>query len=375
MVNKDRLVKEFIELVQIDSESGNEAQIAATLKTKLEALGLDVIEDDTKKTTELGSGNLIARLKGTLKSADPILFSCHLDTVTPGNGVKPVINGEMIETDKTTVLGADDKAGIAALLESIRLLKEAKIAHGDLEFVFTAGEEIGLKGSIALDKSQLKAKYGFALDSGGPVGEIIVASPDHAKIKAKIHGVAAHAGVAPEAGISAIEVVAKAITKMPLGRIDEELTANIGVIRGGERTNIVCDLVEIEGEARAITFAKLEKQMKTMSEALEVAASERGCTVDIEVSYEKIGYKLAVASPVVAMAKKAMTKINCEMLPRATGGGSDANIFTINGIPTANLGLGYLDIHSKEEKMPISELVKVTSLVVAIIEAVANGAN
>ena len=371
MVNKDRLVEAFLELVQIDSESGNEAEIAAVLKGKFEALGLEVTEDDTKEKTGLGSGNLIARLKGTTRSAAPILFSCHFDTVTPGNGIKPVINGDIIETDKTTILGADDKAGIAALLEGIRLLKEGNVPHGDVEFVLTAGEEVGLLGASALDMKTLSAKYGFALDSGGSVGEIIVASPDHGKIKAKIHGVAAHAGVAPEDGVSAIEVAAKAITHMPLGRLDEELTANIGIINGGERTNIVCDLVEITGEARAITFSKLENQMKVMSEALENAAAERGCKVDIEVSYERVGYHLEETDPVIEVAKTAITKVGREPNLQATGGGSDANIFTIGGIPTANLGVGYLDIHSKDEKMPISELVKLAELVVALVKTVA----
>ena len=371
MVNKQRLVDEFLELVQIDSESGHEGNIAKVLKSKLETLGLDVIEDDTKAQTGLGSGNLIGRLKGSLDGVDPILFSCHFDTVTPGNGVKPVIKEDVIETDKTTILGADDKAGIAALLEGIRILKEAEIAHGDVEFVLTAGEEVGLMGASALDKKSLNAKYGFALDSGGSVGEIIVASPDHGKIVAKVHGVAAHAGVAPEAGVSAIEIAAKAITNMPLGRLDEELTANIGMINGGERTNIVCDYVELVGEARAITFSKLENQMRRMGEALENAAKERGCTVDVDITFERVGYKLEATDPVVKVAQKALTTIGRKPNLQATGGGSDANIFTINGIPTANLGVGYLDIHSKDEKMPISELVKLSELVVQLIKTVA----
>ena len=372
MVNKDRLVNEFIELVQVDSESKNEAEIAKVLKEKLTALGLEAYEDDTKEKTGLGSGNIIATLKGTVPSADPILFTCHFDTVTPGNNIKPVINGDMIETDKTTILGADDKAGIAALLEGIRLLQEGNVAHGDIEFVLTAGEEIGLLGASAVDMKSLNSKYGFALDNGDPVGGVIVASPDHGKIKAKVHGIAAHAGVAPENGVSAIEIAAKAITNMPLGRLDEELTANIGVISGGERTNVVCDLVEITGEARAITFSKLENQMKKMSEALEVAAAERGCKVDIDVTYEKVGYKLQVTDPVIEIAKSAIVKVGREPKMMTTGGGSDANIFTIGGIPTANLSVGFLDIHSKEEKMPISELVKLTELVVEIIKTVAD---
>jgi len=371
MVNKDRLVEEFIELVQIDSESKNEAEIARVLKAKFEALGLDVTEDDTKAKTGLGSGNLIARLKGTASAAEPILFTCHFDTVTPGNGVKPVINGDIIETDKTTILGADDKAGIAALLEGVRQLQEKNVVHGDIEFVLTAGEEIGLLGASAMDLTTLNAKYGYALDSGGTVGEIIVASPDHGKIKAKVHGVASHAGVAPEDGVSAIEIAAKAITNMPLGRLDAELTANIGMISGGERTNVVCDLVELTGEARALTFSKLENQMKVMSEALENAAAERGCNVDIEVTYDRVGYTLKETDRVVDVAKTAIKKVDREPNLQATGGGSDANIFTIGGVPTATLGVGFLDVHSKEEKMPISELVKLAELVVEIVKTVA----
>ena len=370
MVNKERLVEEFLELVQIDSESKNEAEIALVLKAKLEDLGLDVVEDDTKEETGLGSGNLIARLKGNVQSADTILFNCHFDTVSPGNGVVPVINDDIIETDKTTILGADDKAGIAALLEGVRLLKEGNIAHGDIEIVLTPGEEIGLLGAKAVDIKSLNAKYGFTLDSGGTVGEIIVASPDHGKIKAKIHGVAAHAGIAPEDGASAIEIAAKAITNMPLGRLDKELTANIGIIKGGEFTNIVCDLVEITGEARAITFSKLENQMKAMRAALEEAAAERDCTVDVEISYDRVGYTLKETDRVVEVAKAALVKVGRKPYLQATGGGSDANIFTIAKIPTANLGVGYLNIHSKEEKMPISELVKLTELVVEIVKTV-----
>jgi len=370
MINKERLVEEFLRLVQIDSESGNEGEIAGYLVNKFTELGLEAKEDDTKAKTEMGSGNVIARLKGN-KEADPILFTCHMDTVTPGNGVKPVINGDIIETDKTTVLGADDKAGIAALIEVMHLVKEEGLEHGDIELVLTTGEEVGLLGSSAVDMEALNAKYGFALDSGGQVGEIIIASPDHAKINAKIHGVAAHAGVAPEQGVSAIEIVSKAIANMPLGRMDEELTANIGTIKGGERTNIVCDLVEITGEARAITRSKLENQMATMTKALEDAASEMGGRVEIEVKYEDVGYKLTEDDRVILVAKKVMTNIGRTPNLTATGGGSDANIFTIGGVPTANLGVGYLEIHSKNEKMPITELVKITEAVAEIIKVVA----
>ena len=372
MVNQDRLVEEFLELVQIDSESGNESQVVRVLKEKLETLGLEVAEDESKAQTGLGAGNLIATLRGSVGATDTVMFATHVDTVPPGNGVKPVINGDIIETDKTTVLGADDKAGVAVLLEAIRVLKASGAAHGDVEFVFTVGEEIGLVGAKALDGSVLKSKYGVALDSGGPVGEVIVASPDMADITAKIHGVASHAGVAPENGISAIEIAAHAISKMKLGRLDEELTANIGTIKGGSATNVVCEYVELVGEARAITLSKLEAQLAAMSHAIEETAKAFGGRADIEVDIDHVGYKLEESDEVVDIVKRAIANVGRTPDLVASGGGSDANVFTKqHNIPTVNLGVGYQDIHSTDEKMPISELTKLTELVIEIIQLIA----
>jgi len=372
MVKQERLVEEFLELVQIDSESGNESEIVGVLRAKLEALGLEVVEDDSKSVTGLGAGNLIATLRGDVSSVDTILFSVHVDTVPPGNGVKPVVNGDIIETDKKTVLGADDKAGVAALLEAIRVLKETDAKHGDIEFVFTVGEEIGLVGAKALDGSVLKSKYGVALDSGGPVGEVIVASPDMAHLSAKVHGVASHAGVAPENGISAIEIAAHAIAKMKLGRLDAETTANVGTIKGGNATNIVCDYVEIEAEARSITPSKLKAQMQSMSQAIEETAKQFGGRAEIELKYDSVGYKLEESDKIVDIAKRALVSVGRTPDLKPTGGGSDANIFTKqHNIPTVNLGVGYQDIHSVNEKMPIPELLKITETVVEIVNIAA----
>jgi tripeptide aminopeptidase len=232
MVNRERVVEEFLELVQISSHSGKEGTIARVLTKKLEALGLEVYTDDAGKRTGGETGNIIAKLKGTTGGA-AILFCCHMDTVTPGKGVKPVIKDGIIYSDGTTILGGDNKGGIAAVLEGIRSLKEGNTPHGDVEVVFSIWEEGGLLGAKNLDYGKLKAKYGFVLDSGGSPGEIITVGPSQDQIKAKIHGRSAHAGVAPEEGISAIMIAARAIDNMKLLRIDEETTANIGVIRGG----------------------------------------------------------------------------------------------------------------------------------------------
>ena len=244
-VNEERLLNEFIELVQIDSETKHEKKIASVLKKKFTALGLEVTEDNAKEKTGHGAGNLICTLRGNKSNADPIYFTSHMDTVVPGKNIKPSVQDGYIVSDGTTILGADDKAGLAALLEMIKVLKENKLEHGDIQFIITVGEESGLVGAKALDPSLIKAKYGFAVDSDGEVGDIIVSAPTQAKIRAVIKGKTAHAGLEPEKGVSAIQIAAKAIAKMPLGRIDEDTTANIGRFEGGKQTNIVADHVEI----------------------------------------------------------------------------------------------------------------------------------
>lgn len=372
MINKDRLVQEFMELVQVDSETKYETEIAKVLKQKFESLGLKVIEDDSAAKTGYGAGNLVCTLEGTKQNVDTIYFTSHMDTVIPGKGVKPSIQGDKIVTDGTTILGADDKAGISSMLEAIKVLKEQNIEHGTIEFVITVGEESGLVGAKALDPSLMTAKYGYALDSDGPVGDIVVAAPTQAKINAIIKGKTAHAGVAPEKGVSAITMASKAIAKMPLGRIDSETTANIGRFEGGTQTNIVCDHVEILAEARSLIEEKMHAQVAKMKEAFEVTAKEMGgeAEVNIEVMYP--GFKYGDGDHVVEVAKKAIANIGRQSKLEQSGGGSDANVFVGHGIHTVNLAVGYEEIHTTNEKMPIGELVKTAELVVAIINEVAN---
>jgi tripeptide aminopeptidase len=371
MINKQRLVDEFMELVQIDSETKHEEKIALILKEKFESLGLDVFEDDSKEQTGHGAGNLICTLKGTVADVDPIYFTSHMDTVVPGKNIQPSIKGEYIVTDGTTILGADDKAGLAAMLEAVKVLKEQNIEHGSIQFIITAGEESGLVGAKALKREDIQAKYGFALDSDGSVGDIIVAAPTQAKVKAIIYGRTAHAGVAPEKGISAITVAAKSIAKMPLGRIDEDTTANIGRFEGGSQTNIVCEYVEILAEARSLVPKKLEAQVEKMKFAFENTAHVMGARAVVEVEIMYPGYKLADGDAVVEIAKQAILSIGRTPKLLQSGGGSDANIIAGLGIPTVNLAVGYEDIHTKNERMPISELVKITEAVVSVIKTVA----
>ncbi|WP_282032876.1 M20/M25/M40 family metallo-hydrolase [Metabacillus indicus] len=371
MINQERLVNEFLELVQIDSETKFETEIAKVLTEKFEALGLRVEEDDTTSITGHGAGNLICTLDAVQDGIDPIYFTSHMDTVVPGKGIKPSIKDGYIVTDGTTILGADDKTGLSAMLEAVRVLKENNIAHGKIEFIITVGEESGLVGAKALDGSKVTAKFGYALDSDGKVGTIIVAAPTQAKVRASIFGKTAHAGVAPEKGISAITIASKAIAKMPLGRIDHETTANIGRFEGGTQTNIVCDQVDILAEARSLVPEKMEAQTAKMKEAFESAAAEMGGRAEVEIEVMYPGFKFGEGDHVVEVAKRAAANIGRTSELQTSGGGSDANVIAGFDIPTVNLAVGYEDIHTTNEKMPIEELVKTAELVVSIIKEVA----
>lgn len=370
-VNKTRLIDEFIELIKIDSETKNETKIAKVLKEKFTDLGLDVIEDDSKKITGHGAGNIICNLKGTVPNMDTIYFTAHMDTVVPGKGINPSIQNGYIVSDGTTILGADDKAGIAAILEAVRLLKEQKINHGDLQFIITVGEESGLIGARALDPSYLKAKYGYALDSTGSVGDIVIEAPTQARITTVINGKTAHAGISPEEGISAITIAAKAISKMPLGRIDEETTANIGRFEGGRQTNIVCDYVEILAEARSLSPKKIDIQIKKMKEAFLSTAEQFGGSAQIDVQIMYPGFQQSAEDEVVKIAKKAANKIGRQSRLIKSGGGSDANIIAGFGVPTVNLAVGYEEIHTTKERIAVDELIKITEFITAIVHETA----
>lgn len=363
-----RVVELFLELVQIDSETKHEQLIAPVLVEKLQALGFDVLQDDAHTRNGHGAGNIIATLKGTL-DVPAIYFTAHMDTVVPGKAIQPQIREDgYITSDGTTILGADDKAGLAAMLEMARRLQEQHIAHGDIQFIITAGEESGLVGAKELNPAHITAQYGFAVDSDGKVGGIVVGAPYQAKIEAKIIGKTAHAGVAPEKGISAINVAAKAIANMTLGRIDEETTANIGRFEGGKATNIVCDEVSILAEARSIDEAKLQAQTTHMKETFEQVASSYGARAEVDVQLMYPGFRVSEKDRVVQVAMEAAQSIGRKPQLGVSGGGSDANIIASFGIPTVNLSVGYEDIHTTNERILIGELEILADYLVEIVK-------
>jgi tripeptide aminopeptidase len=367
MINKERLYSRFMDLCSIDSEPTRERLLADRLKELLSELGFTVTEDDTGEKIGGNAGNLIARLAGT-GPGEPLLFSCHMDRVVPGVGVKPRIEGDIIVSDGSTVLGADDAAGLAALLEGFTTIREKQVSYPPIELVLTVAEEMALVGSTHFDTSQIVARFGFVLDAGGPAGEIVVQAPEQMKFKAVFHGRSAHAGFAPEQGVSAIQMAGVAISRMQLLRIDPETTANIGSISAVGPTNIVPERCELAGEARSLDPAKLRVQIETLTEAMQSAAAEHGGTVEIVVVPCYPAYKLAEDAEPVQRAVRAARRIGVPVRFKPTGGGSDANIFNSRGIPSVVLSCGYEKVHTTGERIPLAQLVLLTEWVLAIVD-------
>ncbi|NLC07170.1 MAG: M20/M25/M40 family metallo-hydrolase [Syntrophomonadaceae bacterium] len=368
MVNSNRLLNEFINLVKIDSPSGEERKLADYLIKRLTALDLEVIEDNAGQVMGTATGNLIARLPGN-QTLPTILIGAHMDTV-PGRGIVPVIRDNAVYSDGSTILGADDKVGIAAILEAIQIMKENCIDHGPIELLFTVAEEIGLKGVKNLDFSLLKAKMGFVLDSDGEIGSIIIQGPCQNQLEATITGKAAHAGINPEEGINAIQVAARAINAMRLGRIDEETTANIGIIQGGEARNIVPEKVYLKGETRSLKRPRLEEETRYMQDCLEKAAQEFGAKVQIETELLYPEFCLQESDLVVRIAQEAASQLGRKASLVKSGGGSDANILNSRGLPTANLGVGMRQVHTREEHVFLKDLNLLPLYLVKICQAV-----
>jgi len=363
-INQDRLVKQFMDFVQIDSPSFEEASFEAVLEVELKKLGLAVENDRSGRN---GAGNLFSVLPGTNPSFPPILLCMHTDTVEPGRGIKPRLENGWIRSDGTTILGADNKSALAATLEAIRWLQSQRSAHGDVELLFTWAEERGHQGARAFDTSRLRSRIGFVPDGGGPLGTIITRAPYYDSVRATFLGKAAHAGLAPESGISAIVMASKAVSRMPLGRIAEGTTANLGKISGGAGRNIVPEKVEIEGEARSLVLDQLEAQTAKMQAAMEEAARELGGRVQVEIKREYDGFHVRDDDSSVKIAQRASHKAGLIPTIASTNGGSDGNDLNAKGIRTIVLGMGGRDYHSTQEAISVADLVKLSEWIAALM--------
>ncbi|MEK6200952.1 MAG: M20/M25/M40 family metallo-hydrolase [Desulfobulbaceae bacterium] len=373
-----------MQLCEIDSPSRREKGVSDYLRRTFDQLGaVSIIEDLSAAQTGSDCGNLIISIPGNSRNKadqETIFFACHMDTVEPGCGVEVVQKGDIFTSRGDTVLGSDDKSGIAALIELIRILRENKIDHGPIELLFTTCEEIGLLGAKALDCARLTSQYGYALDSTG-IDRIITGAPAANKLKIEVHGIAAHAGLHPEQGISALCLTASAIAKLRLGRIDEESTANFGLIHGGVATNIIPDHITIEGEVRSHSLQKLaahtEEIKQTFQQVVEgwplplasgkQDAAEPSVTINIQLEYPAM--RLEMHDPVLARVKQAGMNLGRNLEFQIAGGGSDANILNSFGLPTAIIATGMDKVHTTDECLDLKDLIRLTELLFAIVAA------
>lgn len=357
MINQDRLLNTFLDLVKIDSPFGGEGEVARYAAGRLRGLGFEVHTDRIN--------NVFGYLPG---NGAPILLNAHMDGVDPCQGIKPFVGADgIIRSDGTTILGADDRAGVAAILEAVHVVTSEKLPHLPVEVVLTVQEEGGLHGAKGVDYARVRAKQGLSIDGTGAVNRFSIAAPSQNSIAAAIYGKAAHAGAAPEEGINAIRVAAEAIARMPLGRIDEETTSNIGTIQGGTASNIVPDRVEIKGEVRSHNEKKLQRYTNQIVKELETAADESNAQADIKITRSYTAFRLRKSDALVNRVGEAAQAVGLEPEFILSGGGSDANIFNAHGIRTLIVSTGVLDVHTSHEHIALSDMVKCTEILVAVL--------
>lgn len=375
-VNRERMVDLFFKLVQIDSPSKKEAPVADFIEKLLAPMGFKVWRDDAGEKIGGNCGNLHVRVPARGSKADAVLFSSHMDTVMPGLGIKPRLDNGVIRTDGTTVLGADDKAGVTAILEMLTCIHESDVPHGPIEVIFDVAEEIGLMGAFEVDLSQVQSKYAIVLD-GEEMNQIIYKSPSANRMFYEIEGIAAHAGMRPENGISAIEVFAEAVANMKLGRLDDETTANVGTVEAGRATNIVADHLTSRAEVRSHSVDKLEKQTKSMSDAFNTAVAKFERMIDGQpkrvvfketVKREFTAMHIATDSIPFKVVSEAGKLVGLDMEPLAIGGGTNANVYNAKGLPAVVIGCGMKEEHTTNEHLVVDDLVMAARLCLAILQ-------
>lgn len=354
MINKTRLLNTLLELLKIDGPALCERPVSDYLKKYFKEIELDLEEDDTGSKIDGNSGNLYLHMHGIGDSS--VAFLAHMDTVKPTFGLEPIVTDNNVRSNGKTVLGADDRLGIALLCELVKYLKESKIKHCPIEIIFTVAEEIGLFGIKNIDYNRIKSKIAFVLDAGGSCGKIVSKAPSLERMNITVKGKASHAGSSPEKGVNAIAIAAKAISNIKQGRVDQDTTLNIGKIEGGTATNIVSDKVKIEGEARSFNPSTLTEQIKNAEVQFLTAADEFGGSIEFDHKLSFSTFNLDKESQPVKMAVSAAEKKGIPHKITHTGGGSDANILNAHGIISAGLGIGYFEEHTNNEYISLKDM-------------------
>jgi tripeptide aminopeptidase len=360
------VVQEFLTLVGLNSPSRREAAVAGYLVQRLREMGLSPEVDDSAAKSGSDTGNVICRLPGSAPGPR-ILLAAHMDTVGPTEGLVPVIRDGVVYSDGRSVLGADDKAGIAMILAALAEAAEGSLPHPPVTAVFTVQEEVGLFGASYL--GDLQAELAYVLDGDGPVGSIVHRSPTKMDLDFTVEGRAAHAGVAPETGINAIAVAAAAIARLSFGRHDRETTSNVGIISGGKAKNIVPDRAEVAIEVRSPRPERLEEEVAKILAAFGDAASAAGARLSVRRETPFTAFTVPAAHPVVANAFRAAEALGIAPQLVTSGGGMDANVFNLRGLPCVGLGVGIEDAHAPTEHIALEQLTQGAAFLKALLAA------
>src|SRR6266576_978204 len=358
----------FTELAALPSPPGEERAVADVVIGYLRDLGLSVDEDDAGQKVGSNIGNVYCRLEAT-DSGNPIFLCAHLDTVTPEGPIEPVIEDGVVRNAGGTILGADNKSAVAAMLEGARRVLAENRPHGGIELLFTPKEEVGLLGAAAFDHERLHARLGYVYDQAAPIGEVILGAPYSRAMQVRFHGRAAHSGMYPEEGRSAIAAAARAISDLRLGRVDEETTANVGIIQGGTAGNIVPEWCTLDAEARSHDERKLDELVQEMVDAFSFAAGLEDCEVETKVSKSYKGYRFKPDDAVVRIASAALARSGYEPAYGLSGGAADANVFNEHGFACLNLANGMQDIHTSDERITVADLEEMVEVTLALVAA------
>jgi len=368
------LLELFLELAAIPSPPGEERRVADRVTAYLDALGLATDEDGAASTIGSSAGNILCRLPGRVDGGTPLFLCAHFDTVPPTAPIEPVVEDGIVRNAAGTILGADNKAAVVVLLEAARRIVEERRPHAGVELLFTPKEEVGLLGARAFDASRLDARVGYVYDQASPIGEIILGAPHARTLEARFHGRAAHAGMYPEEGRSAIAAAARAVADLRLGRLDEETSANVGVIEGGVARNVVPEWCTLTAEARSHDAYKLADLVQEMVDAIAFAASVSDCTVETEVSEQFRGYRFRPDDLVVRLAASGLEAAGFEPRLGLTGGAADANVFNERGLQCANLSNGMAEIHTPDEHIAVADLEAMVDVTLALVDAARDAA-
>jgi len=358
----------FMELAAVPSPPGEERAVADAVVRYLRDLGLSVDEDDAGAKVGSTMGNVYCRLEPNGGVGEPIFLCAHLDTVPPTGPLEPVIEDGVVRNAGGTILGADNKSAVAAMLDGTRRVLAENRPHGGIELLFTPKEEVGLLGAAAFDHERLAARVGYVYDQAAPIGDVILGAPHSQAMQVRFHGRAAHSGMFPEEGRSAVAAAARAIADLRLGRVDEETTANVGIIQGGTAGNIIPEWCTLDAEARSHDERKLAELVQEMLDAFSFAAGLEDCEVEAKVSRSYRGYRFKREDPVVRIAHAALERTGYTPTYGLSGGAADANVFNEKGLACLNLANGMQDIHTPDERITVEDLEGMVEVTLALVD-------